>query len=74
MSDVDESVHIRSAATNTTDSVAVLQTDLQKGPKSGVLIRRSIDEGIAIWYISQYGMEANELFGGFVSQRIDKQD
>lgn len=74
MSDIDESVHIRSAPLNATEYVAVLQTDLQNTPKSGVSIRRSIDEGIAIWYICQYGPEANGDFGGFVSSRIDKRE
>lgn len=74
MSDIDESVHVRPATTTMQQYVPIYQEDQKNTLNSGVLIRRSIDEGIAIWYICQYGPEANELFGGFVSEPIDKRE
>lgn len=70
MSDIDEGYYVRP----TTGSIAICENEATNMQKSGVLIRRSIDEGMAIWYISQYGMKTDDFSGSFVSACVDKQE
>lgn len=68
MSDIDES-EVRIAIEKQRQFGINGENDGEKG-KSGALIRRSMDEGFAIWYIFHYGI--NDIPIGITGRSVEK--